>query len=357
MSNLSSTNLCTDGAEKSRIDNDLECDGEAIVHPTSQSVRPYYPSQKIDNHHSSDKDGLLSPREDSGLGSILSEPEKNTRSSHPVQCSDNKNGRRQDDIAKEFSKMSLLSEDEGINSMPCRPYSVTESIEIDLFEQDTDGDTLIHTAIVSMRAAVAFVLIELATVMKECLNIQNELHQTPLHLAVHTKQPEIVHRLVEAGADVTVRDKQGNTPLHIACRNGQENIVKMLVSSLNNNTTLQQKFMSVRNCEGLTPLHIASENRYFEIMGYLFAKEADVNIGDAKSGRTILHFAVERRDKECVVKLLAHPDIDIDCKTYKGETALVLAYWRNYQDIVKILTSKGAFFSYDLLNCLDDEDS
>ena len=91
------------------------------------------------------------------------------------------------------------------------------------------------------------------------------------------------------------------------------------------------------------------------IMGHLFAKGADVNMGDAKSGRTVLHYAAEEKDAQTLSLLLTHKEIDVDCKTFKGETPLVMAYWRNYTDIVKRLRSKGAYFSYDVIEDSDDD--
>ena len=42
------------------------------------------------------------------------------------------------------------------------------------------------------------------------------LFQTPLHLAVITKQPMVVQLLVQAGASVNFPDRRGNTCIHLA---------------------------------------------------------------------------------------------------------------------------------------------
>ena len=235
-------------------------------------------------------------------------------------------------------------------------YDAEAEFEEILSETDDDEDTLIHTAIVNRDEWIVVGMINLLPMNSRCLNIVNKLFQTVLHLAVLTEQRKIVQKLVSKGCDLTVRDQQGNTALHIACRKGSEKLVKDMVSSLADNPTKRKELFSIRNCEGLTCLHLAAQGKHYEIMGYLFARGADVNIGDAKSGRTILHYAVERKDVETVVVLLTHPSIDIDCETYKGETPLLLAYWRNYQDIVKRLKANGAYFSYDLVENDDEGD-
>ena len=241
-----------------------------------------------------------------------------------------------------------------------QPSDNINEVEIDfediLSETDDDGDTLIHTAIVNRNELLVNGMLNLLLTNSRCLNIMNKLFQTVLHLAVLTEQRKIVQKLVHKGCDLFVRDQQGNTALHIACRKGSEKLVKDMVGSLVDNPTKRKELFSIRNCEGLTCLHLAAQGKHYEIMGYLFARGADVNVGDAKSGRTVLHNAVERKDVETVVVLLTHPSIDVDCETYKGETPLLLAYWRNYQDIVKRLKANGAYFSYDLVENDDEGD-
>lgn len=255
-----------------------------------------------------------------------------------------------------------LSNDEGIFSVSAEPSLESEDvdskiasvIEVDLNETDKDGDTIVHTSILLKMDVLAIALIDLADDVK-CLNIQNMLRQTPLHLAVLLGQTSVIQSLIDHKVDVTLRDHQGNTPLHIACRRDDQDAVRIIVESFRNNIEARRKYFAIRNCEGLTCMHVASEVKAYMIMGHLFAKGADVNIGDAKSGRTMLHYAVERRDSVTVTKLLTHADIDIDCKTFKGETPLLIAYWRNYRSILKKLKKKGAYFSYDLVEESDDE--
>ena len=262
-------------------------------------------------------------------------------------------------LAKNLSTVESQAKDEGFHSYPLASTNINET-EVDfdevLAEQDEDGDTMIHTAVVSEKESVALALIDIVKFRSKCLDVVNKLFQTALHIAVLTRQRKVVQKLASKGCDMTMRDQQGNTALHIACRDGSEKLVKDMVGSLSDDVEKRKELFSIRNCEGLTCLHLAAQGHYYEIIGYLFAKGADVNIGDAKSGRTILHYAAERKDVETVVVLLTHPSIDIDCETYKGETPLLLAYWRNYQDIVKRLKANGAYFSYELVENDDEGD-
>lgn len=308
------------------------------------------------------------PKLDSGLDSLHSVEEK-----RPVQCTDEcdssvlPKSTNDNDNAKLPEKLKHLSlkatddQDEGIYSISAEnslnaPLCIAEEeiIEVDLNETDKDGDTLIHTAILMEMFSLAGVLIDMADEVS-WLNIQNLLRQSPLHLAVLMGQTDIVQKLVNKGVNVSLRDHQGNTPLHIACRRGDRDAVQIIVKSFGDDEVSRKKYLAMKNCEGLTCLHVAAECKQYLIMGHLFLKGANVNMGDAKSGRTVLHYAVERRDIETVILLLTHSDIDVDCKTFKGETPLVIAYWRNYTDILKKLKSKGAYFSYDIVEEPEDD--
>ena len=86
-------------------------------------------------------------------------------------------------------------------------------------------------AIIQIEKDVALKMIELCP-DASCLAIQNDLGQTPLHLAVLTKQADIVRNLVIMGAPLEQRDRHGNTPLHLACREGDMTCVQALTLPL-----------------------------------------------------------------------------------------------------------------------------
>ena len=82
-----------------------------------------------------------------------------------------------------------------------------------------------------MAKDVAIKMIELCP-DASCLATQNDLGQAPLHLAVLTKQADIVRNLVIMGAPLEQRDRHGNTPLHLACREGDPTCVQALTLPL-----------------------------------------------------------------------------------------------------------------------------
>lgn len=56
--------------------------------------------------------------------------------------------------------------------------------------------------------------------------------QTPLHLAVITKQPQVVQLLLQARADPTLLDRYGNSLLHLALQAGDEEMLRTLLAHL-----------------------------------------------------------------------------------------------------------------------------
>lgn len=54
------------------------------------------------------------------------------------------------------------------------------------------------------------------------VNMQNELGMSPLHWAVQVQSLELVHLLIEARADVTLKDSAGKTALDLALQNSDD---------------------------------------------------------------------------------------------------------------------------------------
>lgn len=79
--------------------------------------------------------------------------------------------------------------------------------------------------------------------------------QTALHLAVIMEQPHIVEKLLKAGCDPRVVDRNGNTALHIACRRGSLTCFAVLTQI---NTQHLRSILSVPNYSGASftgPFH------------------------------------------------------------------------------------------------------
>ena len=152
--------------------------------------------------------------------------------------------------------------------------------------------------------------------------------------ACRTGQSESVLFLLEAGVDVNIVNFDGNTSLHVA------------VYGNCNKQTLQQmieKGVSVNalNKRGETALVLACELAQVELVRVLLEKGANPDISDHE-GYTRLHAAVFGHcPNETLQEIIAHKAY-LHAKSTKGVTALFLACTRRQQEAVKILLTAGS---------------
>ena len=76
--------------------------------------------------------------------------------------------------------------------------------------------------------------------------------QSPLHLAVLTRQKKVMQYLLKANSNPLVCDRDGNTPLHIACRIGFVEGVATLLGRTNhiNAEACRIPELNIRNSQG-----------------------------------------------------------------------------------------------------------
>ena len=133
---------------------------------------------------------------------------------------------------------------------------------------------------------------------------------TALHEAVrrsnNIQADGVISLLIEAGANLEIKDNNGYTPLMRANEYGNQHVVSHLVeegAKVNNQT----------NGSGFTALHLAAERGYSSIPWIpmsLLKGGADVNIKD-NAGKTALHFAAKKGHME-IVSLLINAGADLN---------------------------------------------
>jgi len=89
------------------------------------------------------------------------------------------------------------------------------------------------------------------------LSSQNGYHVYPLHAAVNANLDEIAKMLVEAGAEVNVLQSSRTTPLHTAAQNGN---IEMLILLLEHGA-----LVDIKNDFGKTASDLALEKGFIEI--------------------------------------------------------------------------------------------
>ncbi|KAK2856085.1 hypothetical protein Q5P01_004820 [Channa striata] len=200
-----------------------------------------------------------------------------------------------------------------------------------------EGDTVLHLAIIHEDYFITQQLIEIFP--KEVLDIQNNLYQTPLHLATYLNLPDVVKSLVQKGASLELQDQHGNTALHVACQHGQIECATEMTREVS--ISKLAPVLEIQNWRGLTCLHLAALNRQHHLVTFLMKKGADLNIQEGTSGKTALHLAVELHDM-ISVKLLLNQGASVDASMFNGCTPLHLAVGRQDAAIANLLCQAGA---------------
>uniref|UniRef100_A0A7N4NZS4 NFKB inhibitor epsilon n=1 Tax=Sarcophilus harrisii TaxID=9305 RepID=A0A7N4NZS4_SARHA len=210
---------------------------------------------------------------------------------------------------------------------------------------------LLHLAVI--HEAPTVLLCCLALLPQEVLDIQNDLFQTALHLAVYLDQPHTVRALVQKGASRTLQDRHGDTALHLACQHQHLDCARYLLEATSDRGRSQHHHPELRlqNWQGLACLHLATLQRNRQLMELLLQNGADVDIQEGTSGKTALHLAVETQDR-ALVRFLLRAGAQVDARMHNGCTPLHLAAGRHLSGIAATLCQAGAD---SLLRNVEDE--
>ena len=142
------------------------------------------------------------------------------------------------------------------------------------------------------------------------INHGNTKNVTALHYAVEKACTDVVRVLIDAGADVEIKDYEGRTPLHCAIEVVLD-VVKMLVEA--------GAGVNVTDNKGDTCLSLAAYFGHIESVRYLVGlPEVDVNHRDGDNN-TALQCAVEENQKDMVQVLIA-AGADMDTENTDGRS-------------------------------------
>lgn len=100
---------------------------------------------------------------------------------------------------------------------------------------------------------------------------------TALHMAAYCHKLDVSMVLIDAGADLAAKDKEGYTPLHIASLSGAQAVAELLLA--------RGADVGATNAYGWTPLHAASVNGHIQVALFLISRGAHAE-APAKDGRT-----------------------------------------------------------------------
>ncbi|KAH7643738.1 uncharacterized protein LOC124494328 [Dermatophagoides farinae] len=190
--------------------------------------------------------------------------------------------------------------------------------------------TVLHCAVKHDQNEILAFLLDNVTDIN--INAVNESWQTSLMMACINNNLENVDKLISAGADVNMKDKQGRTVAHWASFKGYHQILDRVLKA--------GVKADERDQDGKTALHLSAEYGFEKTLKTLIEHNCDIFITDTK-GRTALMIAAALGYLEVVSILIEH-GANPNCKDKNGNTALHLCVMGNHSRVAQFLIRNKA---------------
>ena len=120
------------------------------------------------------------------------------------------------------------------------------------------------------------------------LNVKDPQGWTPLFWCAYSGRNKLLEVLIKRGADVNVRDDHGRTPLHIAAEQGHLGAVATLVGS--------GSVVMAKEAGGSSPLHLAAQKGNLAVCECLVFNQGDLNARDGQ-GKNPIEIARQRQHR------------------------------------------------------------
>lgn len=214
---------------------------------------------------------------------------------------------------------------------------------VNITDADDRGLTASHVAAINGSLDVMKILLEYSNTF---LTLRDHEGMTPLHYACEVNQTNVVHYLIESGADISLRNKMGMTCLHYIAINGNLELATAYVT---------ESMVNVATNSGLTLLHFASDMGHVAMVKYLLLKHANVHCRDDE-GLIPLHLACISNHLDCVKVLITIGSSYCNLRDDEGMSCLLHACKEGNLEIVKYLSEPSSTSSSGQGNLLARND-
>lgn len=165
----------------------------------------------------------------------------------------------------------------------------------------------------------------------------DDLHQTPLHIACKKQQIDSVRCLLNVSASPSIQDKQKNTPIHIAAKLGDIEILKLLLLSRH-----AKDAWNILDEDNNMPIHYTLINND-DVSSRLLLKEDDeygveIWMRPQSTALTCIHIAALIGDDKAISHLIKFlPRDKIVAIDDRNRTPLDISKTTNHPNCVEIL--------------------
>ncbi|GFT08545.1 ankyrin-3 [Nephila pilipes] len=235
--------------------------------------------------------------------------------------------------------------------------------EADIFISDYQNKSVIELAVHCNQLDTVKILL-----MNEEIdvNVKGYLDRTLLHQCAFTGSLEMTEYLVESGANIHARCRDGHKPIHVAAVMGFVKIVEFYLDH----------YMSVNDLNGnnLTLLHIAAHCGNAKVAELLIKRSANINVSDI-NGEAPIHLASANGHKD-IVDILLHNGAYYNVKNKLKQTPLQISKYKSIASVLKNIdrlfiavknnacldvetelneVAKNSAFSFINANCVENE--
>lgn len=218
----------------------------------------------------------------------------------------------------------------------------------------------LHAAVRIMREDVVFLyLVENNSGLTKAVNALDHKGETPLEVALKSRQPSLARTLVEHGADLSTKDLRGFSLLQAAIFKGDSYAAEFIIEQLENNKNIKELCEAIKltgnvrdiknpeELEGCTALHLITKHNSKDMLtvaSRLLQAGIDPNLQNHR-GWTALHNCIQERNELLFDILLECQSVDLDRTTNEDDTSLCIAMKTTdpFNELfAKKLLSKGA---------------